>query len=606
MGVVYRATQLSIERQVALKLIAPQFSADAGFRLRFWREARIAASLEHPNVLPIYRAGEEDGILFISMRFVAGPNLASTLSAGWLQPARAVAIVAQVADALDAAHKHGLVHRDVKPSNILLEGLGGDDRAFLSDFGLAKVSTSDSGLTRSGQLLGTLDYIAPEQIRGEPLDHRSDVYSLGCVLFEALTRRVPFPQTDEVAKLWAHMHEPPPGVLEVVPELPEALDATIHRALAKVPAERFASAGELGRAATAAANSKTAGRGRRARGARRTFRPVRRRHTWILVASASIVVVGLAVAIIGLRDDGERTQPGSSPVAGAPIPVPATPDRMAAAGGYIWSLTKQAGRLVRIEPESGRAEAFPAPIDLGGGLFPDLAGDRAALWLAHANPTVGGVDHIQPDTVDAVARVPLPSANSLAATKDAVWATTLARPGFRDRAGLLARIDPRSDSLVGSPQPVGRVPVDVAAGLGAIWVADFADDEVIRVSPRTLRVQARIRVGRGPAVLAVTEDDVWVGNTKDRTLTRIDPSVNEAVGAPLVVGKEIDDLIFGGGSLWLAGGDGTVAELHPRSGAPMSPPIRIGRAPLSLVWDGVQVWVGSAPDQVVRSIRPRH
>jgi serine/threonine-protein kinase len=250
MGVVYRATQRRLERSVALKLIAPAYAQDPEFRERFERESRIAASIEHPNVIPVHEAGEHDGLLFISMRFVDGTDLRALLSdEGRLAPGRTAALVSQVASALDAAHARGLVHRDVKPANVLVAG---GDHAYLTDFGLSKHTASGAGLTATGQFVGTLDYIAPEQLAGERVDARTDVYSLGCVLFETLTGEVPFPRDSDPAKLWAHMNEPPPRPTEVQPELPSRFEEVIARALAKHPADRYASAGDLGRAALAA------------------------------------------------------------------------------------------------------------------------------------------------------------------------------------------------------------------------------------------------------------------------------------------------------------------------------------------------------------------
>ena len=300
-----------------------------------------------------------------------------------------------------------------------------------------------------------------------------------------------------------------------------------------------------------------------------------------------------------------RLESGSATV-GPAIAVPVQPDRVAAAGGYVWTLVESGGELVRIEPERPTVESFPSPIDLGGGLYPDLAGSPGSLWLVHSNPTVGGVDRIAPTTVEALERVPFPSAISVAVTSTAVWAISSPNPGGGEREGLLARIDPATNGLVGSPKPIGRAPSDVAVGLEAVWVADRMRNEVVRASPRTLDVRARIRVGRGPTVLAITESAVWVGNATDRTLTKIDPVRNEAVGAPVALGKEINDLVFGGGSLWLAAGDGTVTELDARTGAPVFPPIRVGGSPLSLAWDGHELWVASAPDQIVRALVPRH
>jgi hypothetical protein len=254
MGVVYRAIDVDLERAVAVKVIAPAYADDAAFRRRFIAESRTAASLDHPNVIPIYRAGEEDGVLFQVMRFVEGKDLRAVLAdAGPLDPQRAVRILTQVAAALDAAHAGGLVHRDVKPANILL---GSGDHVYLTDFGLSKRTGTDD--TRTAQLVGTVNYVAPEQIRGHEVDSRSDIYALGAVLFQMLTGRVPFPADSEEAKMWAHLSEPPPRASELRPDLPRELDGTIIRAMAKDPEHRFAVAGDLAAAAAAALEERPA------------------------------------------------------------------------------------------------------------------------------------------------------------------------------------------------------------------------------------------------------------------------------------------------------------------------------------------------------------
>lgn len=252
MGVVYRATQLSLGRTVALKLIAPELASDQTFRERFKRESRLAAAIDHPNVLPVYEAGETDGILFISMRWVGGTDLATLIKrGGGLDPARAAALIAQIGAALDAAHQLGVVHRDVKPANVLIT-TGAPEHAYLTDFGLVKRIASSAQLTQSGQFVGTVDYIAPEQIRGTGNDLCADVYALGCVLFHCLAGRVPFEADSEIAKIYAHLNEAPPHPSEIVPGLPPQLDGVIGRAMAKDPTERYRSAGDLGRAALAA------------------------------------------------------------------------------------------------------------------------------------------------------------------------------------------------------------------------------------------------------------------------------------------------------------------------------------------------------------------
>lgn len=254
MGVVYRAQQERLGRNVALKLIAPQYAGDPAFRQRFERESRLAAQIDHPHIIPVYEAGEAEGLLFIAMRYVPGHDLSSEVMAGGPLPLdRALRIVGQVASALDAAHANGLVHRDVKPANVLLSGQGEDEHPYLTDFGLSKRAASDSGLTRTGVFLGTVDYIAPEQLHGKHVDARADVYALTCLLFHAITGEVPFPREDDMAAMFAHANLPPPTVTERAPALPAGLDAVIARGMAKDPAERYPSAGDLARAAAAAA-----------------------------------------------------------------------------------------------------------------------------------------------------------------------------------------------------------------------------------------------------------------------------------------------------------------------------------------------------------------
>jgi hypothetical protein len=249
MGVIYRATELRLGRPVALKLIATEQASDPDVRERFEREARMTASIEHPNVVPVYGAGEEDGHLYLVMRFVPGTDLHHVMrQEGRLAPARAASIVAQVADALDAAHAAGLVHRDVKPANVLLAG----EHAYLSDFGITRVQASDTHITDSGNWIGTVDFMAPEHLRGEPTDARADVYALGCVLYTALTGTPPFRRPTVPMTITAHLHDLPPRPSDT-PGVPLAFDSVITRALAKEPADRYPSAGDLGRAALAAA-----------------------------------------------------------------------------------------------------------------------------------------------------------------------------------------------------------------------------------------------------------------------------------------------------------------------------------------------------------------
>jgi serine/threonine protein kinase len=256
MSEVYRASNPRLENTIVLKLLARELTEDRAFRERFVRESRLAASLNHPNVVPIFDAGEWEGLPYIAMRYVDGPDLKQLLEErGRLAPDYAISVVAQVAAALDCAHEKGLVHRDVKPGNILVDEKAGDGflpHVYLADFGVAKHRQSHSGLTSKGHYVGTIDYVAPEQIEGRPLSAATDVYSLGCVLFECLTGKPPFDHDSDVAMIFAHLSEAPPAPSSQRPELPLALDAVIAKALAKQPEERYASCRELVAAARAA------------------------------------------------------------------------------------------------------------------------------------------------------------------------------------------------------------------------------------------------------------------------------------------------------------------------------------------------------------------
>ncbi|MEU3339088.1 serine/threonine-protein kinase [Streptomyces sp. NPDC002144] len=245
MAVVYRARDLRLDRTVALKLLAPELARNDTFRLRFTHESRAAAAIDHPHIVPIYEAGETDGVLYIAMRYVEGSDLRHVLDRrGPLAPSVAVRIAAQVASALDAAHEHGLVHRDVKPGNILVaRGTDSDhpEHSYLTDFGLTKKSLSLTGFTTVGQFVGTLDYVAPEQISGRPVDGRCDVYGFACVVYESLAGHPPFRRDDDMALLWAHQYDQPPALTASRPDLAPQVDPVFTKALAKPPDERHAS-----------------------------------------------------------------------------------------------------------------------------------------------------------------------------------------------------------------------------------------------------------------------------------------------------------------------------------------------------------------------------
>jgi hypothetical protein len=319
MGVLYLAVEPGLERHVALKLIAPEAAADEVFARRFAEESRIAASIEHPNVVPIYAAGEEDGISYIAMRYVSGSDLGRRLAReGRLAPEVATALIAQVGSGLDAIHAAGLVHRDVKPANVLLAETGSEDHAYITDFGVARNVATESGLTQTGRFVGTLDYVAPEQISGDAVDARADVYALGCLLFKLLTGEVPYPRDGEAARLYAHLNDPPPAPSLHATEVPMALDDVVIRAMSKQPEDRYPSAGDLGRAALAALSGsrpdlpeRTVATGAAATRTAETVSVdgseaarVRRRRTWLALAGGAAAVAAVLAVVLVLGGGG--------------------------------------------------------------------------------------------------------------------------------------------------------------------------------------------------------------------------------------------------------------------------------------------------------------
>jgi DNA-binding beta-propeller fold protein YncE len=552
MGVVYRATQLALERTVALKLIAPGLAEDEDFRERFGRESKAAASIEHPNVIPIYHAGERDGQLFIVMRYVEGEDLrARVRAAGKLQPSDAARIVAQVGGALDAAHARGLVHRDVKPANVLL---GAGDHAYLTDFGLTKRVTSESGTTQAGGWVGTLGYVAPEQIRGERVDARADVYALGCVLVHLLTGRAPFMRSGDEATLWAHLNDEPPGEADGVPA---AFVPVVRRALAKQPADRFPSAGDLGRAALAAAGVQEAGEPERmvAVGEAAPFEETRapagepptavtvpgRGDTPLtaggavagrggvpraaLAAAAAVVLLALGgVAAAALVGEGEEPGPQTSgPPASAIVPPPAVPE------------------VVDRVPVDTR----PNALTLGGGF----------LWVGSASDD--DVLRFEADTGRRV-RPPLPVGEGVTAVHagyDRLWVV-------KQTTRSLLRFDLQTGRRAGPATALPGEPFAVDTGEGAIWVAVRRPDGVVRIDRET-NEQRFIAVEAGVRALAVGYDAVWVTNTASATVTRIRLSGEEQEA--INVGSKPGWLTIGNG-VWVANeGEQTITRISPNT-----------------------------------------
>jgi tRNA A-37 threonylcarbamoyl transferase component Bud32 len=386
MAVVYLAEHLRLGRKVALKVLDPEMAEDEAFRERFIRESRIAAGLDHPNVVTVYDAGEADGVLYISMRYVEGTDLERQLRLqNRLDSPRTLSIVSQSAAALDTAHAEGLVHRDVKPANILLtrDRRTPADRVYLSDFGVTKRMHSGAGLTRTGQFVGTVDYVAPEQIQGKDVDGRADVYSLGCVLYRCLTGQVAFPRQTEVGTIYAHLEDAPPVPSAMWPELGPGIDEVVSRALAKSRDDRFATCHELALAADRAIGSPTPAPEPATRvqaavspGARLRARHARRRRVTFISGVVVAGAAGLTIAAL-LLSSLFRSQPeNGGPGQGSPSAPPA-------ALRLTWNQFPDIRRVLggdQNQSISGEAIVNGTIVAVG---HDDRGGDRnAAVWTS--------------------------------------------------------------------------------------------------------------------------------------------------------------------------------------------------------------------------------
>src|SRR4051794_5508353 len=517
MGVVYRAQHEHLARTVALKLLTPELAASEGFRGRFMRESRLAASLDHPSVVTVYDAGEVDGTLYIAMRFVAGTDLAGLLrSAGSLPPDRALALLGQVASALDAAHALGLVHRDVKPANVLIEGT----RAYLTDFGLTKPVKAATDITATGQFLGTVAYVAPEQIQGHDVDGRADVYALGCVLYECLTGRRPFVRDSEVAVMFAHMKEMPTPPSQVKTELPAGIDDVVMRALAKSPDDRYATCMALIDAARGAllqpdasaeslvtapmprdtpAATPTAPLAPSGGGAQpppatapapvpqQPSPPPRRRARTVVVSAVAALAVGGAAAAGGALSGGDDKSADSSQTSSSSssddsaIAVGDKPAGVTVTAGHLWVANSGDDTVTRVAPDGSDRR------DIGVGDAPiGISSNADEVWVASSGSnTVTRID-AQSGAV-----------KGKLDTEKSPWGVVVnSRRAFLTNRGSGTVSEwyvpsgvPRRDPVRAGADPHGVVVVPPGN-----WTANTGDDTVVRLE-HGIRT-GRVRVGK--------------------------------------------------------------------------------------------------------------
>lgn len=577
MGVVYEATHLGLDRRVALKVIARELADRRGFRERFLRESRLAARLEHPSVVPVYDSREVDGELIVAMRLVKGGDLRGLIDReGPLPPRRAINLLAQVADALDAAHAAGIVHRDVKPHNVLVEG----DRAYLSDFGLAK-ALDESGAASSASVVGTAQYMSPEQWRGDSLGPAADVYSLGCVLYEALTGIAPFERAEA----------------DTEPEIPGGIEAAIRRAVAKDPAERYASAGALIAAARAAEGSEVRPTAvlSRDRSERTTvpnpsqgfFGRMGARATVWLLGGVAILVAAIVAAVLFLLFGSE------DPEVSAPIEIGTPPLRLAAGPETIWVTSERDGTLTRLDPETGEEKGRPIRLDRG------VSGVAVGgKWTWVANPRRGELLRLDPRDGDVLKTIPVKGEpGPIALGGGRVW--------LADETGRgVTAVNSEGGSVYRQGLPPQAESLRLAFGGRGLW-ATIADAGVVRrIDPNTLLAGEPIRVGRGPAGVVVADGFVWVANSRSGTVSKVDPSLRDVVAA-IEVGGHPGGIDAGTSTLWVANAaDGTVSRIDLETGEIEGDPIAVGPRPGAVAVGGDAVWVANNGDGTVTRIEP--
>jgi serine/threonine-protein kinase len=588
MGAVYLAEQVALGRKVALKVLPPEMADSADFRRRFERESRVAASLDHPNVVPIYESGEADGVLFIAMRLVGGTDLATLLPReGAMSPERAASLVRQVGSALDAAHAKGLVHRDVKPGNILVVSAEEeDDHVYLSDFGLTRLTSSDSALTRSGTFIGTVAYAAPEQFQGQPADARSDLYSLGCVAFECVTGERPFPQEQEAAVMFSHLQEEPPRASERRTGLPPELDPVLAKSMAKIPEDRYPTGKAFGSAMRAAVEA-----------AARSVPP--------LAAAAEVPRVESVAptAPSELPSEGVTSVPPPAPPSppGSTTPPRRSSRRWIGIAAAVTVVALIAGVLV-VATQGGSSPKGPptpsAPTTVSSG-HPS-GGQSGSTPATNASETPPGlpikvntVFRMDPATGAVVASYPVGSnPQELAVSGGFVWVVN------QDDV-TISQIDMKGGSVAthgGIPGPCGLSP----APDGGVWVDDCVENEIQLIDPNTFDVTRRLHVP-GPAAVVNTDGSVWAvswrGSSDPSFLYRYAPSGRLQKKIKLGL-QSYSATVAGDGSIWGNDwGDGTIWHVDPRTNSVEFIPGWTG--PDEVVASGESVWVGDNQENSV-------
>jgi serine/threonine-protein kinase len=583
MGEVYRSHDASLDRAVAVKVVVPEGADDERFAQRAVAESLRAASIEHPNVIPIYEAGRDGDRVFIAMRYVAGGDLRALLRRdGHLPPSRALPLLAQIASALDAAHARGLVHRDVKPSNILIDNQGGKEHPYLGDFGLTVGPDGGAAQSAAGVSLGTIAYVAPEQIRGDAISGRADQYALACVLFECLSGSLPFRDESELAVLFAHLEQPPPRLSDRRAELPSAVDSVIGRGLAKAPGDRFETCREL-IAQTQAALAPAAKR-RRVRAA-----------VIAAIAAAALGVVGLPLVFTGGSDPRPRTgyleriDPASGDV-NATYPLSEHPGRIAASGGRVWTVDLREGALWRLDAARGDLLRLPSvgnPRDvaiLGGDAY--VADDSFATFS-------GNVTRYDAATGQRKGGLAL-LACAIAAGDRVVWAAGCPNIERLDFSGTGVRVVARQEIPLPRARSAGHdrtLLQDMAIGEGALWVlGDATDPRVWKIERATGRILATTALPFAPRSIAAGAGGVWISGGIADVVARLDPRDGRLLTL-IHVGRGASGVTTGAGRVWVATAlDGAVSEIDAVTSRVVRT-IHVGGLPRELAYAEHALWV---------------
>ncbi len=628
MGVVYRAQQIDLDRPVALKLIASRLAHDEAFRERFVRESRATAAIDHPNVIPVYSAGEDGGRLFLAMRFVDGEDLRSRIRAnGPLSASEAAKLTSQIGSALDAAHERGLVHRDVKPANVLLDG----DHAYLTDFGLTKRVDGETSMTGADRWVGTLGYIAPEQIRSETVDARTDVYALGCLLYFMLTAESPYRRDTDEATLFAHLNDPPPPLHMVISGVPKELADVVERALAKDPDDRFQSAGDLGATALAAVGAGTArpervvARGAAAPGGEAheetviaggttplpdatqiqpgaagtnqaaTAAPSNRKR--LAVGLGAVAVAAAVVAVLATTGgSGDTASPASGPlklIAGSPISVGPRPTSVTYGYEHLWVTVPRKGRLVRLPVDGNdptKAVNLRAPLA-------DTVAAFGSIWV------VSSLNHhvikLDPKTMAVRKSILLPPGDAVVIDADSryLW---IGLRATGSQVSSVIRVDPKTGEQ--ESFPFGEEGISsLATGGDRVWIPNRRRPVLSALDKRTLERKSSTQVGEGPRGVAYGQGFAWVTSDGANTLARVSKGLSQSRMLPTCL-KPIGVAVSAPG-VWIACNLSDEVWLFDPDNLGSPKKVRVGANPYGITANGDRAWVTNLADGTVTPLR---